>query len=73
MVVRYCICGNEICITGLRAGEASDHLAEWGEQHWGWVGRDLVCQPGHGPCTAVECWQARTMQPAVSTGVSDGL
>lgn len=72
MVVRYCICGNEICITGLRVGEASRKLHEWEKHHWGWAGREIVAQPGHGPCTVVECWRARIGREAVSTGVSDG-
>lgn len=64
MMSRYCICGAELHVTGLRADDVGKKLAEWDRTHWHFV--DILgaveAEPGHGRCDAVTAWQARTGQ-----------
>lgn len=59
MLVRYCICGCSLEITGERLYEAAQKLRNWNKAHWYPALEEIKARPGHGPCSAEECYRAR--------------
>ena len=59
MLAQYCKCGAELHVNGERLGPAVRKLRDWKREHWEQRLEGVKARAGHGPCSAVEAWQAR--------------